>query len=664
MQRLLPSLLCLAVVSPCVASEYPVDQWRAWLADSTNRCPQETWMQYATPEEAGWCGEKLDQAREYFESLNSAAVFVVYDGAVLAAWGDVRRRYMCHSVRKSLLSALYGIHAGEGRIDLNKTLAELNVDDNPPLTDAEKQARVIDLLKSRSGIYHSAAYETATMKKSRPARGSHQPGERFWYNNWDFNALCTIFEQETGTRVFEEFGRRFAAPLGMEDFRLQDMYYHLEPKHSIHPAYPFRLSARDMARLGLLLLRKGNWSGRQILTPEWVAQSTASHFEPGDTTANRQYAYGYLWWRFVDGPFEQLEAYSARGYGGHAIDVLPVANLVLVHRVDTFWDLDPPLGRQRRRVRDSERFKLLDLILRARVSKPAAEAKLVPLALAKRRTATVKLAPDVLARYTAQYDFGEFKLRVKAASDGLLIGGPGMGDFGLLPLSATEFVIEDLEVPVTFELDDDGTPLQAVGEFVPGKKTTGRPVQVKGDDVSRQATAADFTWRQTETSIALLHHGHVVWQHVHDRKVGKPFMRIGLIDGTELTRPWPFAQDYLKADHTWHRALWWSWKSINGVNYWEENQKGTEPVKVEIVHTEDGTAHIEMDVEYHLPGKPPVVVEKRTIRVGRPDASGDYLIDWQATFTPAGKEGVVFNRNRCRERRPVQTAARPRCASA
>jgi len=335
----------LVVLSPCAAGEYPTEQWKTWLERSTNRYPQETWLKYANPEEAGWSSEGLEKARAYFDEIDSAAVMVVYDGAVLAAWGNVQTRYMCHSVRKSLLSALYGVHVAEGRIDLDKTLAQLNIDDEPPLTDAEKQARVIDLLTSRSGVYHPAAYETQRMKEQRPKRGSHPPGELFWYNNWDFNTLATIFEQETGTKVFEEFQRRFAVPLEMQDFRLQDTYYHLEAQHSIHPAYPFRLSARDMARLGLLFLRQGKWQGKQVLSEEWVEKSTASHFKKGDTTPNPQYGYGYLWWPIVDGPFKDLQMYSARGYGGHSIDVLPVANLVFVHRVDTFWDLSPPLGR-------------------------------------------------------------------------------------------------------------------------------------------------------------------------------------------------------------------------------------------------------------------------------------------------------------------------------
>lgn len=474
---LLAGILGLALLTPGAASDYPTDQWSKWLSSTTDRYPGETWARYATPEEAGWSSEGLEKARDYFDQIDSAAVVVVYDGAILAAWGDVAKRYMCHSIRKSLLSALYGIHVAEGNIDLNKTLAELNIDDEPPLTDDEKQARVIDLLKSRSGIYHPAAYETARMKEQRPPRGSHPPGDFFWYNNWDFNALCTIFRQETKSGVFEEFQRRFAVPLGMEDFRTRDGYYHLEAKHSIHSAYPFRMSARDLARLGLLFLRRGKWADTRVLSEDWVEVSTASHFREGDSTPNAQYGYGYLWWRIIDGPFKDLGMFSARGYGGHSIDVVPLANLVFVHRVNTFWDLTPPFGHQKTRVEDSERFELWDMVLSARVSRPKPNPRLVALESPPKRDDTVKLDPDILDRYAAEYDFEKFKLRVKAAGRNLLISGPGMGSFSLLPLSETEFIMEDVEAPVAFELDDNGNPLQMTIETAPGDCRHGRPLQ-------------------------------------------------------------------------------------------------------------------------------------------------------------------------------------------
>ncbi len=84
-----------------------------------------------------------------------------------------------------------------------ETWKELGIDDVAPgLTPAEKKATVADLLASRSSVYHPALGEVATMKQVRPRPGSHPPGTFWYYNNRDFNALGTIFEQETGTRIF------------------------------------------------------------------------------------------------------------------------------------------------------------------------------------------------------------------------------------------------------------------------------------------------------------------------------------------------------------------------------------------------------------------------------------------------------------------------------
>ena len=102
----------------------------------------------------------------------------------------------------------------------------MGIDDNEPsLTETEKQATVGDLIKARSGIYHPALYEHPIMKARRPERHSHAPGTFYYYNNWDFNALGTIFEQETGTKIFEEFDRRIAKSLQMEDFKISDCHY-------------------------------------------------------------------------------------------------------------------------------------------------------------------------------------------------------------------------------------------------------------------------------------------------------------------------------------------------------------------------------------------------------------------------------------------------------
>ncbi len=452
------STLFLLSISLTSAAEYPVEQWESWHEQATNRCPDAAWLQYADPEEAGWSAEGLQQAKEYFESIDAAAAIVIYDGAVLAAWGEVDRRLPCHSVRKSLLNAVYGVHVSNGSIDLNKTLAEIGIDDNPPLSGSEKQARIIDLLRSRSGVYHPAAYETESMKKTRPQRDTTKPGEVFWYNNWDFNTLCAIFERETSSRFFEQFEKQFGKPLQMQDFRLQDTYYHLEAEHSIHPAYPFRMSGRDLARLGLLFERKGRWQDQQILPAEWIHKSAESHFTKDDKTGNTNYGYGYLWWPIVKGGFKDLGMFSARGYGGHAIDVVPAADLVLVLRVRTYWDLPLPFKREKHRVQTSERFELLGKILDARTGPPKPEPKLVPLPDTREAPDTIELSSEVLAKYVGKYEIDGFEFTVKVGSNGLLIGAPEVGDFSLLPLSEANFLIEDMNVPLTFEFDSEGKP--------------------------------------------------------------------------------------------------------------------------------------------------------------------------------------------------------------
>ncbi len=297
--------------------------------------PGETWEKATSPEQLGWSSKKLAAAREYSEKIGLAAVMIVDDGIVVDAWGDITRDYLCHSMRKSLISALYGIYVSDGKIDTSKTLNELGIDDYTPLTEVEKQATVADLLEARSGIYIPAAGESSGMKALRPERGSHLPGSFWYYNNWDFNALGTIFDQETGEKsIYQAFETRIADPIGMQDLAIENLRYGYEP-YSKHPFYGFRMSTRDLARFGLLFMRGGQWQDQQIIPPDWIQESTANHSDIGPDSG-----YGYMWWTGVKGglfPGVEVKEHSfyASGYRGHRVIVLPYRNLVVVQRVDT-----------------------------------------------------------------------------------------------------------------------------------------------------------------------------------------------------------------------------------------------------------------------------------------------------------------------------------------
>ncbi len=262
----------------------------------TSNYPGLNWATQARPHEIGWSAEQLQQAEQFASNIGSVAVMVVVRGAVIAAWGEVTRPFNVRSIRKSLLSALYGIHVDAGHILLSQTLDDLGIDDqDPPLTASEKQATVEDLLTSRSGVYHPSNCQSQAERDRLPPRESHAPGTFWHYNNWDFNALDTIFEQCTHTRIFDEFAQQIAQPLQMEDFDARLGLVSGCP-YSIHPAHQFRISARDLARFGVLYVRRGRWQMRQIVPDQWVADSTRTQARTSDGAG-----YGYMWWVAVEG---------------------------------------------------------------------------------------------------------------------------------------------------------------------------------------------------------------------------------------------------------------------------------------------------------------------------------------------------------------------------
>lgn len=322
--------------------------------------PSADWQRIDT----GWDAKILEEAWASAASIQSAAVLVIEGGRIAASWGDIERRYMCHSIRKSFLSALYGIQIEAGRISRGLTLAELGIDDKEGLSGREKAASLVDLLSARSGIYHPSVYESPWMRSIKELRHSHAPGTFWCYNNWDFNVLGTIYEKLIGRSLFEDFRDLIAKPIGMQDFRYDDERKdgeYVGNNETNHPAYPFRMSSRDMARFGLLFLRDGRWGDKQIIPRRWVKESTAPISEAGNAGA-----YGYMWWVaragiHIPGVILPDGSYSARGAGGHKMIVIPKHDIVLVHRVDT--DVK---GRE---VKTHQFAPLIDLVLAARLGR-------------------------------------------------------------------------------------------------------------------------------------------------------------------------------------------------------------------------------------------------------------------------------------------------------
>ncbi len=399
------------------------------------------WQQYDEPEQAGFNQILLEQVENKLAEMNTATYLVTHRGKIVSSYGDISRRFMLHSMRKSLVSSLFGIYEAQGKINLATTLEELNINDKLGLTKAERSARIEDLLAARSGIYHPAAYEPQSMKSNRPERGSAKPGEQFFYNNWDFNVLATIFEQTTGDALFQAFKEHIAESIGMEDFRLEDAYYRYD-EESIHPAYLFKMSARDLARYGQLILNDGRWEDKQIIPKGWISRSTALHSADRETGT---FGYGYLWW--IDRASFSEPCIYASGLGGQKLYIFPKSEMIVVHQVNTYMFLSE---------QEESIIDLIKTILAAKVGSSSCEPSLSRFKVEspqKTQAADLQNHTDYVGIYNHPF-FGQ--IQVSAESYGLSLSGNVMGHFRIFKDDQHSFRIEDLpEMSIRFEPAND-----------------------------------------------------------------------------------------------------------------------------------------------------------------------------------------------------------------
>ncbi|MCG8462738.1 MAG: beta-lactamase family protein [Holophagales bacterium] len=315
-------------------------------------------------ETAGLSPEVAGEVDLFVRTLETTGLMVVKGGKVIYEYGDVAEVSYIASVRKSVLSMLYGPYVADGTIHLDDTLADLGISDVGGLLPREERATVLDLITARSGVYHPACYDTGSFDQA-PERGSQEPGSYWLYNNWDFNVAGTVFERTTGKNIYDALLEDLAIPLGMQDFDREQQQADERPDRSQHPQYTMWLSTRDMARLGYLMSRQGRWGERQLIPADWVRRSTSvvtpiRELHP-EYMRSEPFGYGYMWWvrdgEFATGPYRG--AYTAAGANGQWITVLPVLDMVVAHK--TYWS---STGGPKREVRRSDYYRLLDLLTR------------------------------------------------------------------------------------------------------------------------------------------------------------------------------------------------------------------------------------------------------------------------------------------------------------
>ena len=337
--------------------------------------PGADWERIAKPESVGYSSARLEGLRAWLASLDTTSMFVSVGGRALFEYGDVTHLSYLASVRKSVLAMLYGKYVENGTIRLDTSLKDLQFTDVDGLLPRELEATIEHLITARSGVYHPAS-NAGDDTGSAPPRGSQQPGSYYLYNNWDFNAAGAVFEKLTGRDIYDAVETDLARPIGMQDFDRKAQRKSGDPKRSQHMAYHMFFSVRDMARIGLLMLREGNWSGQQVVPRAWAQKirslvTPMNEMNPPGLRAlgtGYRWGYGYMWWVWdaPNSPGPLKGAYTGMGAGGQYITVLPEFDMVVAHKTDTRQVSPHGPGQRRRSVTGREYDAILRMLISAR----------------------------------------------------------------------------------------------------------------------------------------------------------------------------------------------------------------------------------------------------------------------------------------------------------
>jgi CubicO group peptidase (beta-lactamase class C family) len=247
----------------------------------------------------------------------------------LAPWQRDSRQNM-YSCAKSVLSTLYGIARAEGKLPPldSSALARLPAGGGEARDPRAGRITLEQLLTMTSGVAFLRAVDMAVAENqvgfalARPLAA--EPGSRFLYTSAGPHLLSAVLQACVGQSARDYAGQKLFATLGIRDWS-----WETDGKGVTIGGAHLSLTAMDLARIGYLYLKKGDWFGTRVLPASWVEAATRTHSRPSGMNRAEDSGYGYLWW--VD---EAWGGFSAHGAGGQYVFVVPHLDLVAVFTAD------------------------------------------------------------------------------------------------------------------------------------------------------------------------------------------------------------------------------------------------------------------------------------------------------------------------------------------
>ena len=243
------------------------------------------------------------------------------------------------SISKGVVSLATGIALDQGYFRSLDTpfvayFPEMEIANPGPWKDA---ITIGDILRMSTGTAYEEGYRGSPhYQLNRMRTGwtefwlgqemAFEPGTGWNYDSGGVIALSSVFQRTTGMHVDDFAARQIFDPLGIEHFEWERNW-----EGHPHAGGGLHLRARDLAKIGVMILQGGRWMDGQVVPAEWIERSTRIKFRFSEQ-AHPFVGYAYLWWVFAPDPaLERGQNISAgTGLGGQYLFWVPDHDLVVV----------------------------------------------------------------------------------------------------------------------------------------------------------------------------------------------------------------------------------------------------------------------------------------------------------------------------------------------
>ena len=299
-----------------------------------------------TPASVQEAVDSIIAADERMDAVRFESIMVLKHGKVIfEQWyngASADKPHVMHSVSKTFTSTAIGMAIDEGLLSLDDRVVDFFPDKLPQdVSDNLNAMTVRDLLTMNCGHESSAGQKGDWVENFLAVPVVHQPGTWYYYNSMGTYMLSAILQKLTGEKLVDYLDSRLFRPLGIEKPKWEE-----SPQGINAGGWGLHIKTEDMAKFGQLLLQRGEWNGRQLVSASWVDEASAYQVpsvpagtrpdevqQKGLTPENCSFllGYGYQMWRCP------MNAYRADGARGQYIMVLPDADAVIAVTADTEW---------------------------------------------------------------------------------------------------------------------------------------------------------------------------------------------------------------------------------------------------------------------------------------------------------------------------------------